>query len=121
LAFVLEPRQPVAEWLSDLDVWLARSPNFFASKPVILEMGGVEIGLKEYRDFLGDLTLRHIRVMAVENASRTLVGPHLPPVVTGGRLVDAPSTPEPHAPPADSLKAAKTTNSLIIDAHLRSG
>ena len=51
-------------------------------------MAGLEIGLKEYRDLLGHLARRHIRVMAVENASRTLVGPHLPPVVTGGRAVE---------------------------------
>jgi septum site-determining protein MinC len=121
LAFVLEPNQPLAKWLGDLDVWLARSPSFFAAKPVILEMAGLEIGLKEYRDLLGDLARRHIRVMAVENPSRVLVGPHLPPVVTGGRQVDALSAPEPDAPTAASPKKTETTNSLIVDAHVRSG
>src|SRR5271169_3356359 len=85
LAFVLEPTGPVSEWLGALDAWLARSPAFFASKPVILEMAGLKIGLEEYRELLNDLALRHIRVMAVENPSRTLVGPELPPRVTGGR------------------------------------
>lgn len=123
LAFVLEPVQPFAQWLGELDAWLARSPAFFLSKPVILEMAGLEIGLEDYRDLLRDLALRHIRVMAVENASRTLVGPHLPPVVTGGRMVEAPpaAEPEPHAPPGEIGKKAKTPNSLIVDAHVRSG
>jgi septum site-determining protein MinC len=118
LAFVLEPKTPLSEWLAGLDEWLERSPNFFSTKPIILQMAGVEIGLKEYRDLLGQLARRHIRVMAVENTSRTLVGPHLPPVVAGGRVVSpeklhdapveaaapepAPAAPAPLAPPVRS-------------------
>ncbi len=93
LAFVLEPSEPIGEWLQALDAWLARSPTFFAAKPVLLEMAGLEVSLKDYRQLLGDLARRHIRVMGVENASQTLVGPHLPPVVTGTRTVNAPVTP----------------------------
>ena len=87
LAFVLEPKTPLSAWLEDLDAWLARSPNFFSTKPVMLQMAGVEISLKDYRDLLSQLNRRHIRVMAVENSSRILVGPHLPPLVAGGRVV----------------------------------
>ena len=56
-------------------------------------MAGIELSLKEYRDLLSDLALRHIRVMGVENARQALVGPHLPPVVTGGRNVNAQAMP----------------------------
>jgi septum site-determining protein MinC len=63
--------------------------------------------------------------MAVENPSRTLVGPHLPPIVTGGRPVDAMSAAEPEAPaaapPAAVLKAKDKQDALIVDAHVRSG
>jgi len=121
LAFVLEPSEPLPEWFAALDAWLARSPSFFASKPVILEMAGLDLGLKQYRDLLGDLARRHIRVMGVENARQTLVGPHLPPVLTGGRTVNAPAAPEDDAPsPAEPAKAEKT-NALIVDANVRSG
>jgi septum site-determining protein MinC len=85
LAFVLEPKAPLKDWYGALDEWLARTPNFFSSKPVILQMGGLSISLKEYRALLSQLALRHIRVMAVENTSPTLIGPHLPPIVNGGR------------------------------------
>jgi septum site-determining protein MinC len=111
LAFVLEPTEPIADWLAALDAWLVRSPTFFASKPVILEMAGIEISLKEYRNFLSNLALRHIRVMGVENASLALVGPHLPPVVTGGRNVNAQAVPS----------KPEKTESLIIDGNVRSG
>src|SRR5271168_158117 len=109
LAFVLEPTRPVSEWLAALDAWLVRSPTFFASKPVILEMAGIEISLREYRGLLSNLALRHVRVMGVENASQALVGPHLPPVVTGGRNVNAQAVPEENAPAAsESARAEKT-------------
>ncbi len=121
LAFVLEPREPVAEWFAALDAWLTRSPSFFASKPVILEMAGLDLNLKEYRDLLSDLARRHVRVMGVENARPTLVGPHLPPIVTGGRTLNAPALPEEDAPPAAEPTKTETTNSLIIDANVRSG
>ena len=125
LAFVLEPTQPVAEWFAALDAWLVRSPTFFASKPVILEMAGIELNLKEYRNLLSGLALRHIRVMGVENASQSLVGPHLPPVVTGGRNVNAPVTADESVPAAsEPEKTAKTEDrveSLIVDGNVRSG
>jgi septum site-determining protein MinC len=126
LAFALEPKTPVVEWLATVDDWLTRSPKFFAGKPVILQMSGVEIALKEYRDLLGQLARRHIRVMAVENAHKLLVGPHLPPVVAGGRVVSAEKlfdepaveTPAPApAPPA----APPRPETLYHDGNLRSG
>lgn len=126
LAFALEPKSPLAEWLANLDEWLSRSPSFFAAKPVILQMGGLDIPLKDYRDLLGQLARRHIRVMAVENTHRLLVGPHLPPVVSGGRVVSpdklldepaaapaAPAPPEPAAPPPPQP--------LYHEGNLRSG
>jgi septum site-determining protein MinC len=127
LAFVLEPTQPVADWFAALDAWLVRSPTFFASKPVILEMAGIELGLKEYRNLLSGLALRHIRVMGVENPSPALVGPHLPPVVTGGRNVNAPVLLEESAPAAseptktEKIKETEKTESLIVDGNVRSG
>jgi septum site-determining protein MinC len=121
LAFALEPTQPFTEWLAALDAWLTRSPNFFSSKPVILEMAGLDINLDEYRDFLRELTLRHVRVMAVENPGRLLVGPHLPPVVSGGRAVNAAALQEPEAAPAEAPKPAPAAVPLIVDANVRSG
>jgi septum site-determining protein MinC len=121
LAFVLEPTLPISEWLGALDAWLARSPAFFASKPVILELAGLDIGFEEYRDLVGDLARRQIRVMAVENPSPTLVGPGLPPVVTGGRAVNAPPAPGEETAPVAGPKKPEKSASLIIDAHVRSG
>ena len=70
LAYVLEPVQPLAEWFTALDAWLARSPTFFIARPVILDMAALDITLKEYRDLLSGLARRHIRVMGAENVDR---------------------------------------------------
>jgi septum site-determining protein MinC len=126
LAFVLEPSPPFDQWFDALDAWLARSPNFFAAKPVILQMGGLEVSLKEYRELLSDLALRHIRVMAAENVSRALVGPHLPPIVAGGRSVSAAKLFEEDARPAEAAPSAAASApaagpSLVIDGNVRSG
>ena len=129
LAFALEPTAPLAAWFEALDAWLGRSPNFFSSKPVILQMGGLEISLKEYRDLLSQLARRHIRVMAVENTSRALVGPHLPPLVAGGRIVsadklfeDEPIVAAPAASAAPSAPAKPAAPvSFVHDGNLRSG
>jgi len=132
LAFVLEPSQPLADWFVALDAWLVRSPTFFSSKPVILEMSGIDIPLKEYRRLLSELARRHVRVMGVENAGSTLVGPHLPPAVTGGRTVAAPGLPEenaePQSPPAAPAEtpiapapAPARSAALVIDGNVRSG
>jgi septum site-determining protein MinC len=123
IAFVLQPAEPLVDWLETLDGWLAKSPNFFANKPIILDMADVDIPLKDYRSLLSDLARRHIRVMGVEGASRSLVGPHLPPNVTGGTPVNpaAEAPVESKAPTAEQPKKAPGGRSLTIDSPVRSG
>jgi len=143
IAFVLQPAAPLEDWLSVLDGWLARSPNFFANKPIILDLALLDIPLRAYRDFLGQLTRRHIRVMGVENPNPSLVGPHLPPTVTGGvsaRPEQPAADAEAQAPKAEQTQAgavAETepqaqapvaerpatgcSQTLFIDSPVRSG
>src|ERR1700730_10611460 len=126
LAYVLEPVQPLDEWFTALDGWLARSPTFFIARPVILDLAALDISLKEYRDVLSGLARRHIRVMGAENVDRGLVGPHLPPVVSGGRPIDPPTLREdgPSTPDADPPAAAETapekTETLVVEGKVRS-
>lgn len=136
IAFVLQPVEPLVDWFETLDGWLARSPNFFANKPIVLDLSLLDIALKDYRDLLRDLARRHIRVMGVEGASPTLVGPHLPPSVTGGVEIkpeQAPANAEPvsqrpaeqePAEPQPAQAAPPNTGcsqTLIIDSPVRSG
>ena len=105
---------------------LALRPSL-SRRPVILDLAALDITLKEYRDLLSGLARRHIRVMGAENVDRGLVGPHLPPVVSGGRPIDPPTLRE-DAPtqreedlPAVAQNAAERTESLIVDGNVRSG
>jgi septum site-determining protein MinC len=126
IAFVLQPVEPLADWFETLDDWLARSPNFFANKPIVLDMSLADISLKAYRDLLSGLARRHIRVMGVEGANRSLVGPHLPPNITGGVPV-APSETSHSEPPAEQKTPAverpnaASGRTLIVDSPVRSG
>lgn len=137
IAFVLQPVEPLGEWLATLDGWLARSPNFFAKKPIILDLAAIDISVRDYRDLLGQLARRHIRVMGSEGADPSLVGPHLPPNLTGGVNVTppeataeaaAPETPAQEAPTEsqtqtaqEPLPAPRGGQALVIDAPVRSG
>src|SRR6202522_3937433 len=127
LAYVLEPVQPLDEWFTALDGWLAPSPTFFFATPLTLHTAAFDITLKEYRDVLSGLARRHIRVMGAENVDRGLVGPHLPPVVSGGRPIDPPTLREdapaqqPEELPAVAQSGAEKTESLIVDGNVRSG
>ncbi len=121
IAFVLQPMEPLADWFETLDGWLARSPNFFANKPIILDLALADISLKDYRDVLSALARRHIRVMGVEGANRSLVGPHLPPNVTGGLPVTSSETPAESKTPTVDRPNIGSSRTLIIDAPVRSG
>jgi septum site-determining protein MinC len=121
LAYVLEPVPPLGDWFLALDAWLARSPTFFIARPVILDMAALGVSLKEYRELLSDLARRHIRVMGAENVGRGLVGPHLPPVLSGGRTIDSPTPREDNPAPVPEEVAPEKAESLIVDGNVRSG
>ncbi|MCW2284481.1 septum site-determining protein MinC [Rhodoblastus acidophilus] len=134
IAFVLQPVEPLEDWLVVLDGWLSRSPNFFANKPIILDLLLLDIPLRAYRDFLSQLTRRHIRVMGVENPNPALVGPHLPPTVTGGVPTKPEQAEEGDAPQAEAQTQAEArpqaqtlerhsgcSQTLFIDSPVRSG
>ena len=44
IAFVLAPQAPIIDWLAQLDNWTRSSPGFFASRPVVLDLGIVKLG-----------------------------------------------------------------------------
>ena len=52
---------------------------------------------------------------------QALVGPHLPPVVTGGRNVNPPAMPEECAHAALEPERTEKADSLIFDGNVRSG
>ena len=140
LALVLRPALPLAQWLSELDDWLVRSPGFFSGKPLILDLAGVSFDKAEITKLIGDLASRTIRILGIEGVEASVLDDSLPPLLTGGRTLGAVEaaeavTPPPPAPAeaskSDQAKAATAITplpsqtgklpSLLIDTPVRSG
>lgn len=135
LALVLKPEMPLANWLAQLDQWLARSPGFFAGKPLILDLAGLSFARSDIAGLIGELKGRAIRILGIEGADASVLDETLPPLLTGGRtsgsveaveaIAARPSIaeePAKGAPPAASPATShQQVPSLLIETPVRSG
>ncbi|UNK40347.1 septum site-determining protein MinC (plasmid) [Shinella sp. H4-D48] len=135
LALALTPELPVADWLVRLDDLAARSAGFFLRRPVVLDIDGLDIDRQELRELVEQLSSRNVRVMGIEGARTSQLGPDMPPAMTDGRPAadfEAPAESEKadkHA--IDSVESAApvpahqqsvtAAPSLIVSRTVRSG
>ena len=133
LALALTPELPFADWLRRLDDLAARSAGFFLRRPVVLDVEGLDIDRAELRELVDQLNARNVRVMGIEGARSSLLGPDMPPAMTDGR--PAADIEAPESGPAESVEAAEpvrnvapvaatpvqTTPSLVVSRPVRSG
>ena len=126
MSVVLTPDMPPEEWLAQLDDQIARSPQVFEGRPVLLD-----VSLLGSQDVIGPmieaLTARGIRVIGIDGSIPHALGPlgaHLPPVMAGGRNAALLGEAEPRATPP-SVQAAPPPpadpTALIHDNPVRSG
>ncbi|MCJ2137595.1 septum site-determining protein MinC [Methylobacterium sp. J-026] len=120
MATVLAPVPPVADWLGDLDALNRRAPNFFAGRPVILDLAGLRLTREDLDGLLADLAARNIAILGVEGAPPALLGSGAPPALSGGRPAGEIATPGEEAAPAEP-PPKEAVRSLILDAPVRSG
>ncbi|MDB5558706.1 MAG: septum site-determining protein MinC [Enterovirga sp.] len=122
IALVVVPEEPVSDWLAHLDGLAQRSPGFFASRPVILDVSHLPHDRDSLRALVADLFTRGIRVMGLEGADAAVLGPDLPPVLTGGSPTGQLEIPtgklktQPNGGPERPRPA-----SLLIEDPVRSG
>jgi septum site-determining protein MinC len=127
MAFVLTPLPPIVNWLAELDKWSRTSPDFFAGKPIILDLAALSIDASEIARLIALLAERGIRVMGLEGVEADGLGPSLPPLLKGGRPaagVDAERTSQrrPAEPAAAAQPAPQSEpSSLLIESPIRSG
>ena len=114
MAFVLAPALPVTEWLTQFDKWCRNSPNFFAGKPIILDLAGVTLARSEVAELIALLAARGVRVMGLEGAQPDQLSPSLPPLLQGGRELPAMTS-------GGGALRPKEPNSLLIETPIRSG
>jgi septum site-determining protein MinC len=123
LAFALTPEPPVADWLTELDKWTRNSPGFFAGKAVILDLAAVKLSESAIAHLIDQLSERGIRIMGLEGADPSTLGPKVPPVLLSGRPgveERAPDTPSP-APPGAAAPQRPEPASMLIESPIRSG
>jgi septum site-determining protein MinC len=127
MAFVLTPLPPIVNWLAELDKWSRTSPDFFAGKPIILDLAAVSIDAGEIAQLIGLLGERGIRVMGLEGVEADGLAPSLPPLLKGGRPAAGVDTGRTsHHRPAEPAAGAQLAppsepSSLLIESPIRSG
>jgi len=94
LAVVLSPDLPLDNWLSRLDDLAARSAGFFLDRPVVLDISEVSIDKIELKDLLEQLAERNVRIMGIEGARPSMLGPGMPPAMRGGKAASDFEVPE---------------------------
>lgn len=119
MATVLAPVPPVTDWLADLDALCRRAPAFFAGRPTILDLTGLSLTREDLDGLIAELTARDIPVHGVEGAPHGMLGPGLPPSLSGGRPAGEVAMPD--APAPEPAVRTTSSRSLILDSPVRSG
>src|SRR6476659_10627258 len=85
VALAFCPVVPIAGWLEEIDATLASSPGFFAGKPVVLDLSGVDLSQSAIAHLVGSLVQRNIRVLGIEGVEADRLEANMPPLLSGGR------------------------------------
>lgn len=138
LVLVLAPERPLEAWLEQVDAWAGRSPGYFLSRPVVLDIVGLGLDRGEIAGLVEALATREIRVMGIEGAGAVHLDATLPPALSGGRPAGLAEpvravgqTVQPPADASDVVPVAAAmpspepqrapSASLILDQPVRSG
>jgi septum site-determining protein MinC len=115
VAFVFSPVVPIVGWLEEVDATLARSPDFFVGKPVVLDLSAVDLSQSAIAYLVTSLEQRNIRVLGIEGVDAAQLTTSMPPLLTGGRhcvlMQNEPKKPEAKPKPM----------SLLLESPVRSG
>ena len=117
VAFVFAPTVPIQDWLLEIDATIARSPGFFAGRPVVVDLSSVDLSQSGINHLLSSLQDRNIRVLGIEGVEEGRLTPAMPPLLSGGRSCVI----EPTAPKKVEAKAEAKSTSLLLESPVRSG
>lgn len=108
LALTLTPELPFEDWLGRLDDLAGRSAGFFLRRPVVLDVEGMDIDRQQLRELVDQLSARKVRIMGIEGARPSWLGPDLPPAMSGGRAAS-----DFEAPVAEQAREAEIAESAL--------
>jgi len=128
LALTLSPEPPFDLWLQRFDDLVTRSAGFFLQRPVVLDVAGSEIGREDLRGLIDQLGSRDVRILGIEGAPASLLGPDMPPAMTGGLPASDCGAPEGapegtviEADAGDGEAPGEALPSLMVTEPVRSG
>jgi septum site-determining protein MinC len=114
-AFVFSPVVPIACWLKEIDAMLARSPDFFVGKPIVLDLSAADLSRPAIVQLVKSLEQRNIRVLGLEGVEAAHLDLGMPPLLTGGRHC------APQLTVAEKHETKPRATSLVLDSPVRSG
>ena len=114
LALVLAPTLPLGDWFAELEELSQRSPGFFGSRSVVLDLKGLSLGSADLKTILTRLDDLRIRPMGIEGGEGISFEKGMPPFLNGGRPTADVETPH------NKKRKAPNPASLTVDA-VRSG
>ncbi|MEP9375933.1 septum site-determining protein MinC [Aquabacter sp. CN5-332] len=130
LALTLKPDLPVEDWLVRLDDLAGRSPGFFLRRPVVLDIEELDIDRSQLRHLAANLAARNVRVLGIEGGRPSVLGPDLPPAMSGGRDSGdieevTPSSPSSGEVALEKIEKAQprkaAVTSILVTQPVRSG
>lgn len=121
LALVLQPAAPFEAWLESLAELSRRSPGFFTSRPVVLDIADLRLTDRDLLTLVSALERYGIRVMGFEGAQNATLAPGLPPVLRGGRLTGDVSPEMPRGTPKQDAPPPPAAPSSVTVENVRSG
>lgn len=133
MAIIVSPASPLGDWFTAFDQQMLRSASFFADRPVIANLTGLDRGEETPEAVLEALDERNLRVIGVEGIDPAwLIGTRwerLPTLSQGQHAAQGGRTDRPITPPDDrggdsvntKLVSPAPIGSLLIDRPVRSG
>jgi septum site-determining protein MinC len=120
-ALTLRPELPTSRWLAKADKWIARSPEFFAGKPVVIDIVGLALTKRKFVRLMTELKTRNIQILGVEGADPSWLGDGMPPLLMRAAESPPPENAEAPAPPLPSPDPPRSPPSMLIEGPVRSG
>jgi septum site-determining protein MinC len=116
MAYSLTPQPPIADWLAELDKWARNSPGFFVGRPIVLDLAAVMLSQSAIAHLIAELSQREIRIIGIEGAEPSDLGPGLPPLLKNGRAASLEETAS-----AKPQSSSQEPASLLLEEPVRSG
>lgn len=122
LAFVICPVAPIDNWLRELDAWVTKAPDFFASKPLILDCSKVSISKGDFEALLARFQAGQFRLISVEGVKPQWLPKGLDPLPGGSHRQEIETVKSlTRVTGAQKLEGQTKINSLMLTSPVRSG